>query len=162
MKEEQNNGEGATTDGQVDVKILMLLKPAFDTLASDQYELLNSAYLLSVKVLPRNSAGTDDTLKETTESNEDRSFTKRHRRHDYHHGASPVPAIARTTTNERNCQFTCHHTAQSVFSTTHSGRRSPTNRISDFKQNNRYQERAFRITQLIQLSVELIERCHTT
>lgn len=49
MKEEQNNGEGATTDGQVDVKILMLLKPAFDTLASDQYELLNSAYLLSVK-----------------------------------------------------------------------------------------------------------------
>lgn len=38
MKEEQNDGEGASANGQVGVTTPAPLKPIFNTLASDRYE----------------------------------------------------------------------------------------------------------------------------
>ncbi|KAH7550898.1 hypothetical protein BM1_10271 [Bipolaris maydis] len=72
MKEEQNDGEGASANGQVGVTTPAPLKPIFNTEGSVEKRSKNGRYAEG----------------NSKESNEDRSCAKRHQRHDYHHGAT--------------------------------------------------------------------------
>jgi hypothetical protein len=68
MKEEQDNGEGAAANRQVDIKTPTPSKRPFDKSASHRFQEPRIAYLLSVKVPPRKGPMTDDTLKERAKS----------------------------------------------------------------------------------------------